>query len=132
MESFFLGLEKLHQITSAREHELLVELKYAIGNSVYAWYSSFEIGTEVEQYSLKKLGHYTGTADDLMSSHVGKKFTTKDRNNGATRDGDCEVGWWMDPCTSTNINRPRNKRFAFVVDRLSKLLLFTRMMIREV
>ncbi|XP_041782883.1 angiopoietin-related protein 1-like [Anopheles merus] len=126
---FWFGLEHLHRLTSARQYELLVELKYALGNSEHARYSAFEIGSEVEQYSLKKLGHYTGTAHDLMSSQVSKKFTTRDRNNGTTRDGDCEGGWWMNPCTPANINGLRNKRFALL---LSKLLVFTRMMIREV
>nr|XP_040232637.2 angiopoietin-related protein 1-like [Anopheles coluzzii] len=136
---FWFGLEHLHRLTSARQYELLIELEDASGNSVHARYSSFEIGSEVEQYSLKKLGNYTGTADDLMSSHVGKKFTTKDRNNGTTRDGDCEGGWWMDPCRSTNINGPRKSRssllrFALMYNGAFSIsgLLFTKLMIREV
>uniref|UniRef100_A0A6E8WCK9 Fibrinogen C-terminal domain-containing protein n=1 Tax=Anopheles coluzzii TaxID=1518534 RepID=A0A6E8WCK9_ANOCL len=136
-EDVWLGLENLHRITTARKHELLVELKDIAGNTAYARYDEFEIGSEVEQYSLKKLGNYTGTADDLMSSNVGKKFTTKDRNNGATRDGDCEGGWWMDPCTPTNINgRLSNQdRLVYMFSENNifsiKKLVFTRMMIRE-
>ena len=136
---FWFGLEHLHRLTSAKQYELLIELEDASGNSVHARYSSFEIGSEAEQYSLKKLGNYTGTADDLMSSLVSKKFTTKDRNNGATRDGDCEGGWWLDPCRSTNINGPRKSRssllrFALMYNGAFSIsgLLFTKMMICEV
>uniref|UniRef100_A0A453YZA8 Fibrinogen C-terminal domain-containing protein n=1 Tax=Anopheles gambiae TaxID=7165 RepID=A0A453YZA8_ANOGA len=138
-EDVWLGLENIHRTTRARKHELLVELKDATGNSVYARYSSFDIGSEAEQYTLKKLGHYTGTADDLMSSLVSKKFTTKDRNNGIKRDGSCEGGWWMDPCTSTNINGPRKSRLELLIAKIRgksvfslQRLVFTRMMIREV
>uniref|UniRef100_A0A8W7MTV6 Fibrinogen C-terminal domain-containing protein n=1 Tax=Anopheles arabiensis TaxID=7173 RepID=A0A8W7MTV6_ANOAR len=136
---FWYGLEHLHRLTSARQYELLVELKDAAENTAYARYSAFEIGSEAEQYSLKKLGNYTGTADDLMSSLVSKKFSTKDRNNGATRDGDCEGGWWMDPCRSTNLNGFRTRYIDRMFYFLShngvfsiKKLVFTKMMIRDV
>ena len=72
---------------------------------MYARYSAFKIGSMVEQYSLKKLVHYTGTADDSMSSHVGKKFTTRVRDDRARNcTGAASTILSCDPCASTNNN----------------------------
>ncbi|ETN64725.1 hypothetical protein AND_003523 [Anopheles darlingi] len=82
-KEFWLGLEKVHQITRGRKHELIVELKDFSRAYVYARYDAFEIGSESERYKLKDIGKYNGTAGDEMINYMGMKFSTKDRDNDA-------------------------------------------------
>uniref|UniRef100_A0A182F402 Fibrinogen C-terminal domain-containing protein n=1 Tax=Anopheles albimanus TaxID=7167 RepID=A0A182F402_ANOAL len=58
---FWLGLEKMHQITKSRNYELVVEIKDFSGKYGYARYDGFQIGSESEEYRLKNLGSYSGT-----------------------------------------------------------------------
>lgn len=79
---FFMGLEKLHQITSSDDYELLVEMKNAMQDVGYAIYNCFRIGSETEQYRLDELGEYRGDAGDGLRQHLGKKFSTYDKPSG--------------------------------------------------
>uniref|UniRef100_A0A182VJP6 Fibrinogen C-terminal domain-containing protein n=1 Tax=Anopheles merus TaxID=30066 RepID=A0A182VJP6_ANOME len=105
---FWLGLEHLHRITSARKHELLVELIDYDGNYKYARYNEFMIGSEKEQFALAKLGLYTGTADDAMKDNKDEKFTTMDRDNDAKFEENCastrQGAWWYYRCSDSNLN----------------------------
>uniref|UniRef100_A0A182JWK8 Fibrinogen C-terminal domain-containing protein n=1 Tax=Anopheles christyi TaxID=43041 RepID=A0A182JWK8_9DIPT len=77
LREFWIGLQRVHRMTSARTHELVVELEDFSGNYVYARYREFEVGCGKDLYPLKKVGGYTGTASD------GLKFTMMDLNNDA-------------------------------------------------
>ncbi|EDV46212.1 microfibril-associated glycoprotein 4 isoform X2 [Drosophila erecta] len=78
---FFIGLDKLHQITSSDNYELLVQLQNRKQELRYALYDHFSIGSESEQYRLNVLGNYQGDAADALRQHTGKKFSTHDRDN---------------------------------------------------
>ncbi|XP_058122652.1 angiopoietin-4-like [Anopheles ziemanni] len=78
---FWLGLESLHQLTSSRKHELMVEVNDTRGNYGYARYDHFEIGDESEKFKLKIVGRSKGTARDTLKQRLGDKFTTKDEDN---------------------------------------------------
>ncbi|XP_021706497.1 angiopoietin-related protein 1-like [Aedes aegypti] len=105
---FWLGLEKLHRLTSNRNVELIVELKDYNNNYVYARYDGFEIGSEPQKYSLDRLGTYSGTAGDSMIYNRGKKFTTKDSDNDGAVNLNCAVSragaWWFDWCGNADLN----------------------------
>ncbi|XP_050093328.1 ficolin-1-like [Anopheles aquasalis] len=140
-KEFWLGLEKIHQLTTSRKHELIVELKEFNGTYRYARYGEFGIGSDSEKYVLKKIDNYSGTAGDGMSYTKFSKFSTKDRNNNwfyldCTKEH--ESAWWYYDCTQANLNgRYMNAedeksmffwRFNFDYQGVS----YSRMMIREV
>ncbi|XP_058120123.1 angiopoietin-related protein 7-like [Anopheles ziemanni] len=104
---FWLGLEYLHQMTTNRPHELMVEVKDFHGNYGYAKYEEFEIGNESEKYVLKKLGLYSGTAGNSMQYNKNEKFSTFDRNNDRFGNKCAEErhgAWWYYGCTNSNLN----------------------------
>ncbi|XP_035772583.1 angiopoietin-2-like [Anopheles albimanus] len=139
-KEFWLGLEKVHQITSGRKHELVVELKDFSETYKYARYDAFEIGSESNQYDVMATGIYSGTAGDAMFYYPGTKFSTKDRDNDVSS-RHCaqllESGWWHWDCASANLNgRYMNAKdvkpmYWYYFNRNYKGLSYSRMMIRE-
>jgi len=114
---FWLGLEKVHLLTSSQPYRLRVELQ---DRSTNLWYSaeywSFKIGDELnDKYRLEVAG-YSGDAGDSLQYegdrfgdgkfgayyHQGMKFTTNDNDNDLNGNGNCVTngkgGWWYDDC----------------------------------
>ncbi|KAH8317083.1 hypothetical protein KR074_008274 [Drosophila pseudoananassae] len=104
---FFIGLDKLHQITSSDNYELLVQLQNRKQELRYALYDHFSIGSESEQYRLNVLGKYQGDAADALRQHTGKKFSTQDRDNDES-ESNCATAqsgaFWYGP--SCNLSNP--------------------------
>ncbi|XP_070141034.1 angiopoietin-related protein 4-like [Drosophila kikkawai] len=105
---FFLGLEKLHQITKAQPHELIIQLRDINGNSSYAHYNNFQIGSENESYTLKSLGNFSGTSFNGLRVHLGMKFSTYDQDNDMLDNNNCAEhdlgGWWFNDCGESSLN----------------------------
>lgn len=99
---FFIGLEKLHALTSSNVHELLIALEDFDGEQRQARYSLFAIGSEKEFYALNLLGSYTGDAGDSLTYHAGSKFSTYDNDNDGCPDCNCAQAhngaWWYNWC----------------------------------
>lgn len=82
---FWLGLEKMHRITTQKQHELYIHIVDYDGDTHYARYDNFVVGSKVEEYQLKSLGVYLGDAGDMMrmSEKVNFWVCPKYKN-----------GWW--------------------------------------
>ncbi|XP_017047713.2 ryncolin-2-like [Drosophila ficusphila] len=104
---FFLGLDKLHAITSLQSQELLVLLEDNEGDRRYQLYDNFRIGSEQDGFALESLGNTSGNAGDAMATHLGQKFTTKDRDNDKHATLNCATNynsaWWYNACHHSNL-----------------------------
>ncbi|XP_052870886.1 ryncolin-1-like [Anopheles cruzii] len=104
---FWLGLDRIHQLTASKPHELVILLEDFEGRKTYAKYDLFEIGGESELYALNNITGYSGTAGDSLISVAGMKFSTLDSDND-TWEGSCAVtyngAWWYSACHRSNLN----------------------------
>ncbi|EDW70904.2 uncharacterized protein Dvir_GJ11288 [Drosophila virilis] len=107
---FFLGLEKIHRLTSAQPHELYIHIERFDGIIKYFRYKQFAIAGEEDQYRLITLGKVEGNGtEEFLHFHRNMKFSTFDRDNDAwsghcaSKDKFCG-GWWYNNCTGSNLN----------------------------
>lgn len=95
-ENFWLGLEKMHQLTKDSPHELLVEMTDFSDNERFARYDRFEIGPEKQDYPIISLGKHVGSAGDSLVSHLNKGFSTYDGGkDSSTSKYYGNGGWWF-------------------------------------
>ena len=112
--NFWLGLEKVHQMTYKRRYELRIDMVFQDA-SYYASYKKFALFGEAENYMIRLSG-YSGNAADNLSGHNRVPFTTKDRDNDLYSKN-CAVefvgAWWYGKCHASNLNGQwGNKNYA--------------------
>lgn len=98
---FFIGLEMLHNLTSSQHHELHIQLEDFENETRYAGYSDFLVGNADEQYKLKSLGNYTGTAGNALIYNLNQNFSTFDMDNDFNDENcaeDMHGAWWYKAC----------------------------------
>ncbi|XP_046861622.1 angiopoietin-related protein 7-like, partial [Xenia sp. Carnegie-2017] len=109
---FWLGLDKIYRLTSARRNKLRVDLGDWSGNKAYAEYDYFAVKNENKKYQLS-IGKYSGNAGDSLSYHKDMAFSTKDSDND-TYNGNCAIArrgaWWYKRCAYSNLNGHYYKR----------------------
>ncbi|XP_035688932.1 fibroleukin-like [Branchiostoma floridae] len=111
---FWLGNDKIYQISNAKVYLLRIDLENWSSETVYAEYDRFYIADEAAKYRLH-VGTYSGTAGDGgygLSYHDGCRFSTHDQDNDAYSGFHCAVrdgghtGWWYNSCDYANLNQP--------------------------
>ena len=97
---FWLGNDYLHDLTKTSQ-ELRVDITDFDGNTAYAKYSSFTVGSSSEYYKVTVNG-YSGTAGDSMHPDSGARFYTDDIPNHCVNT--YKGAWWRKSCLYSNLN----------------------------
>lgn len=92
-EEFWLGNEFIHRLTFEENMMLRVELEDYGGNSGFAEYGEFSVGTEKNNYFLNVGDYLKGTVTDSIISQNKRNFQTFDRRN-STCGTNSDSGWW--------------------------------------
>ncbi|KAM9677422.1 fibrinogen beta chain isoform 1-T1 [Trichechus inunguis] len=122
---YWLGNDKISQLTKMGSTELLIEMEDWKGDKVKALYGGFTVQNEANKYQLS-VSKYKGTAGNAlmdgasqlvgenrtMTIHNGMYFSTYDRDNDAwiTTDPNKRCsredggGWWYNRCHAANPN----------------------------
>ncbi|KAK7090650.1 hypothetical protein V1264_010415 [Littorina saxatilis] len=105
--NFWLGLDKLHKLTTSQRYELRVDLHKWDGTKGYATYSGFYVDDVSHNFALRFDSFTGGNAGDSLSYHRGQQFSTKDRDHD-TRNSKCAQrfhgAWWYNNCHHSNLN----------------------------
>ncbi|KAJ8315186.1 hypothetical protein KUTeg_007336, partial [Tegillarca granosa] len=104
---FWLGLDKIYELTSSANYSLRFDLEDHDGVWKYAIYSNFRLGDASAKYNLQYDG-YSGTAvwvfsGDALAYTKGCSFSTYDNDINS-----CSAlyggGWWYSSCHNANLN----------------------------
>ena len=105
--NYWMGLDRLHTLTSFKTYGLRVGMTTWDGKTFWAEYGRLNIGPESGNYSLN-LGLYnvSSTAPEEMIYNNGCSFTTYDRDNDRSKYRNCardrKGGWWYNQCSYVN------------------------------
>jgi len=99
----WLGLDKLHRLTSVASFGLKITMTDFDGKRYTAHYDHFKIG-QGDSYTLSVGGFNAtlSTLGDSMYRNNGEKFSTRDRDQDGVSSGSCAErrtgGWWYNSC----------------------------------
>ncbi|XP_050092807.1 angiopoietin-1-like [Anopheles aquasalis] len=103
---YWLGLERIYQLTSAGSYELMILLEDFNKTHSYAKYDQFAISDENDQYKIEKLKGFVGSAGNSFDAE-GMRFSTYDYDNDKF-DQNCAAimhgAWWYKSCGDSNLN----------------------------
>ncbi|XP_077989407.1 fibroleukin-like [Glandiceps talaboti] len=103
---FWLGNDKIHQLSTSSRYELRIDMESFDGDKAYAKYDSFYIEDESNKYKLH-IGNYSGNAGDSLTYHNEMLFSTRERDNDESS-RNCAMNWagpwWYKSCLNSNLN----------------------------
>ncbi|KAE8631863.1 hypothetical protein XENTR_v10001336 [Xenopus tropicalis] len=104
---FWLGLEKMHQITQQGQYLIHIDLQ-DWENNVQHMEAKFLLAGSNEAYALQLLGPVTGELENALSDFQQLQFSTRDRDQDKKSDFNCAKhlsgGWWFSSCGHSNLN----------------------------
>ena len=110
-KNYWIGLDKLHQLTKLGAYGLEVVLTRNPNEEIILKWDSFIVSSEFFKYRLEIEGFGPGTTrlPDAFRYHNGMPFSTKDHDNDNWREGHCSLthgstGWWFNACRYLQLN----------------------------
>ena len=104
--NFWLGLEKMYQLTKSSPASLRIEMFTTTGQWFSAEYAGFILEAETNKYAIHLTG-YSGDSSDVMSAQNGMAFTTTNSDNDlhpTNCANDYNGGFWFNNCMAINLN----------------------------
>ena len=111
--NYWMGLEEMHQLTTAHEMSLDVNIETFEGEPFTVKLQTFYVGNAEGKYQMFFSG-YSQTSDRLTramfpNTYNGTKFTTWDRDNDSSDERNCASqnyrgGWWYTGCGRNSLN----------------------------
>ncbi|CAG2194812.1 unnamed protein product [Mytilus edulis] len=110
-----IGNDNLHKILSKKNYKLRIDLKDWNGDTAYAEYDTFVVGSEETNYVLSISGYNGNAGDSIINPPSGSvyqmngmEFSTPDRDNDKHQFGNVaqqrRLGWWFNWGTDANLN----------------------------
>ncbi|ESO01715.1 hypothetical protein HELRODRAFT_81646 [Helobdella robusta] len=138
-KNFWLGLEKMHKLTTSADYRLRFEVLMASG-WVSDEYDHFKVNSELQMYSLVVFG-YSGDNEDVLNSPYnalmiqnGMQFTTFDKDNDLAPTENCAAGSyggnWYKNCYLINLNGVYGSSLYYFKVSKNVPVIYCRMMIK--
>ena len=107
--SHWLGLERIHLLTTSRKYEVRFRVTLANETSFFQYYQDFVVGDEAGGYAISFNGAVVNMdLGDCLGNLQGARFSTYDVDNDESASVHCAQqhggGWWFkgDTCSSCN------------------------------
>ncbi|KAK7090762.1 ficolin-2-like [Littorina saxatilis] len=105
--NFWLGLDKLHSLTTSQKYELRVDLHMWNSTKGHAIYSGFYVEGVGHNFALQYDKFTGGNAGDSLWHQRGQQFSTKDRDHDKSGLNCAQYfhgAWWYKGCHVSNLN----------------------------